>query len=124
METALFPLSLGAKPRDLLDLWCLPHIQLAVLQAPQQSRHPERSASQLCRITKGFIARSRRTPAMLPGGCSRELSGRKLQREVKRSQTPSEADLSRRAVEGSAFPFPHNEYSGPRPRPRLNYPPA
>jgi hypothetical protein len=28
---------------DLLDLSCLPHIQLAVLQAPQQSRHPERS---------------------------------------------------------------------------------
>jgi hypothetical protein len=26
---------------DFLDLSCLPHIQLAVLQAPQQSRHPE-----------------------------------------------------------------------------------
>ena len=25
---------------DLLDLSCLPHIQLAVLQGPQQSRHP------------------------------------------------------------------------------------
>jgi len=45
---------------DLLDLSCLQHIQLAVLQAPQSSRHPERSASQICRITKGFMARSRR----------------------------------------------------------------
>src|ERR1700747_2507837 len=45
---------------DLLDLSCLPPIRLAVLQAPQSSRHPERSASQICRITKGFMARSRR----------------------------------------------------------------
>src|SRR6201998_26352 len=102
METALFPLSLGAKPRDLLDLSCLPHIQLAVLQAPQSSRHPERSASQICRITKGFMARSRRTPAMLPSGYSWELSGRKLQRKLKKSQAPSEA-------EGSAVPGPFVE---------------
>jgi hypothetical protein len=34
---------------------------------------------------------------MLPGGCPWELSGRKLQRKLKRSQTPSEA-------EGSAVP--------------------
>src|ERR1700758_5498289 len=68
---------------DLLDLSCLPPIRLAVLQAPQSSRHPERSASQICRITKGFMARSRRTPAMLVGRCSRELSSRKLPRKKK-----------------------------------------
>src|SRR5580692_6413698 len=33
--------------------------------APKQSRHPERSASQIYRVTKGFMARSRRTPAVL-----------------------------------------------------------
>src|ERR1700739_2139626 len=77
METALFPLSLGAKPRDLLDLWCLPKIQLAVLQAPQPSRHPERSASQICRITKGFMARGRRAcperSRRNPGNASRRM---------------------------------------------------
>ena len=41
---------------------------------------------------------------MLRGRCFWELSGRKLQRRIKRSQTPSEADLSRRAVEESAVP--------------------
>jgi hypothetical protein len=39
---------------------------------------------------------------MLVGGCSSELSGHKLQGKLKKSQPPSEADLSRRAVEGSA----------------------
>jgi hypothetical protein len=48
------------------------------------------------------MARSRRTTAMLLGRCSRELSDSKLQRKIKKSQTPSEADLSRRAGEGSA----------------------
>jgi hypothetical protein len=76
---------------DFFDLSCLPHIQLAVLQAPQQSRHPERSASQICRITKGFMARSRRTPAMLVGRCSSELSGHKLQGKLKKSQPLSGA---------------------------------
>jgi hypothetical protein len=50
------------------------------------------------------MARSRRTPAMIVGICCWELSGRKLQRKIKKSQTPSVADLSRRAVEGSAVP--------------------
>ena len=48
------------------------------------------------------MVRSRRTPAMLVGRCVWELSGRKLQRKIKKSQAPSEADLPRRAVEGSA----------------------
>jgi hypothetical protein len=30
-----------------------------------QSRHPERSASQICRVIQGLVARSRRTPAVL-----------------------------------------------------------
>src|ERR1700693_2200295 len=38
------------------------------------------------------MARSRRTPAMLVGRCSWELSGRKLQRNIKNSQTPSKAE--------------------------------
>jgi hypothetical protein len=48
-----------------------------------QNRHPERSASQIYRKQKGFKARSRRTPAMLVGRCSWELSGRKLHRKIK-----------------------------------------
>ena len=59
------------------------------MQAPKQSRHPERSASQIYRITEGFMARSRRTPAIFIGRCFWELSGRKLQRTIKKSQTPS-----------------------------------
>jgi hypothetical protein len=37
------------------------------------------------------MARSRRTPAMLVDRCSWELSGRKLQRNLKKSQTPTVA---------------------------------
>ena len=47
---------------------------------------------------EGFIARSRRTSAMLVGRCYSELSGHKH----KKSQPPSEADLSRRTVEEPA----------------------
>jgi hypothetical protein len=39
---------------------------------------------------------------MLVRRCSWELSSRKLPRKIKKSQTLSAADLSRRAVEGSA----------------------
>ncbi len=42
------------------------------------------------------------TPAMLVGRCSSELSGHRPQGKLKKSQPPSEADLSRRAVEGPA----------------------
>jgi hypothetical protein len=72
---------------------CFLHIQLAVFQAlssPQQSRHPERSASQIYR-KQGFMARSRRTPAMHVGRGSCELSGRKLHRKIKKSQPLSGA---------------------------------
>ncbi len=41
---------------------------------------------------------------MLVGRHSSELSGHRLQGELKMSHPPSEADLSRRAVEGSAVP--------------------
>ena len=40
---------------------------------------------------------------MLVGRCSSELSGHRLQGKLKKSQPPSAADLSRRAVEGSAL---------------------
>jgi len=39
---------------------------------------------------------------MLVGRSSSELSGHKLQGKLKKSQPPSEADLSRRAGEGPA----------------------
>src|ERR1700722_19360839 len=41
-------------------------------QSPRKRRHPERSASQIYRITQGFMARSRRTPAMFVRRCSSE----------------------------------------------------
>src|ERR1700748_571360 len=37
--------------------------------------------------TEGFMARSRRTPATLISRCSWELSGRKLERKIKKSET-------------------------------------
>jgi hypothetical protein len=43
------------------------------------------------------MARSRRTPAMFVGRCFWGLFDRKLQRKIKKSQTPS-------AAEGSAVP--------------------
>jgi hypothetical protein len=52
-------------------------------QSPRKRRHPERSASQIYRITQGFMERSRRTPAMFVGRCSSELSGRRLQGKSK-----------------------------------------
>jgi hypothetical protein len=58
------------------------------------------------------MARSRRTPAMLIGRCSYELSGRKLQLKIEKSQTTSVADLSRRAVEGFAVSLTPHKFSG------------
>jgi hypothetical protein len=66
-------------------------IQRDVFQSPPETRHPERSASQIYRITEGFMARSRRTPAMLVGRCSSELSGHRLQGKLKKSQPLSGA---------------------------------
>src|ERR1700689_3907393 len=54
-----------------------------VFLSPPKRRHPERSASQIYRITEGFMARSRRTPAMLVGRRSSELSGHRLQAKLK-----------------------------------------
>jgi hypothetical protein len=61
---------------------------------PTQTRHPERSASQIYCTTKGSMARSRRTPAMLPGRCSRELSSRKLQRKKSHKLRPERTRTS------------------------------
>jgi hypothetical protein len=44
---------------------CFMPIQPAVFQVPRQSRHPERSASQIYRVTQRLMARSRRTPRVL-----------------------------------------------------------
>jgi hypothetical protein len=76
---------------DFLDLSCLLHIQPAVSQAPQQNRHPERSASQIYRkqralrraVEEPVLSGVEGTPAMLVGRCSRGLSGRELQRKIK-----------------------------------------
>jgi hypothetical protein len=58
------------------------HIQPSVLQAPAKnvilSEALRRSIA-----NRGLMARSRRTPAMLLGRCSWELSGRKLHRKKK-----------------------------------------
>jgi hypothetical protein len=74
---------------------CFLHTQPAVFQAPDKavilSEALRRSIA-----NRGLMARSRRTPAMLVGRCSRELSGRKLQLKIKSHK--------RRAVEGSAVP--------------------
>ncbi len=52
-------------------------------EAPHRSMH-----------NRGFMARSRRTPAMLVGRCSSELSGHRLQGELKKSQPPTGAQRS------------------------------
>ena len=85
-----------------------------VFQSPPKRRHPERSASQIYRITEGFMARSRRTPAMLVGRCSSGLSGHRLQGNLKshrlRAQPRACPERSRR---GSAVPrtFPGNVFN-------------
>jgi hypothetical protein len=53
------------RARDFFDLFVLSAYSTSSTQAPRQSRHPERSASQICRVTQGFMARSRRTSAGL-----------------------------------------------------------
>jgi hypothetical protein len=50
-----------------------PAFPTSCMQAPKQSRHPERSASQIYRVTKGFVARSRRISAVLIYPCCSEL---------------------------------------------------
>src|ERR1700733_14489291 len=75
------------------------------------------------------MARSRRacpepaegTPAMLVGRCSSELSSHKLQAKSKKSQAPSEADLSRHAVEGSAVLLHHHPTFSFTPRFPLDF---
>jgi hypothetical protein len=64
------------------------------------------------------MARSRRTPAMLVGRCSWELSDRKLQRKIKKSQTPSEAEGSAvpRTSPGSAEYYTQTKLSSRLPR--------
>ena len=50
---------------DFFDLFVFSAYQPVVFQALQQSRHPERSASQIYRVKTALVARSRRTPAVL-----------------------------------------------------------
>jgi hypothetical protein len=77
---------------------CFLHIQPPEFSSPRQSRHPERSASQIYpkqRVLWRGVEEpvpnvAEGTPAMLVGGCSWELSGRKLHRKIRKSQTPEE----------------------------------
>src|SRR3984957_17175903 len=71
-----------------------------IFQSPRKGRHPERSASQIYRITQGFMARSRRTPAMFVGRCSSELSGRRLQGKSKVTGSERSASQIYRIKEG------------------------
>jgi hypothetical protein len=69
---------------------------------PPQSRHPERSAARICRITDALwrgveepvpsVAEG--TQAMIVGRCSSKLSSHKIQSKSKKSQAPSEAEGS------------------------------
>ena len=138
---------------------CHPDSSLVILDTQTDVFNPlakpsscERSASQICRTTKGLQARSRTTPAMTIGRYYWELSGHRLRGKLKKSRPPSvpgfptsqllpatayvvllkenyiqlieaatldrksgEADLSRRAVEGSAVlrTFPGNVFATP-----------
>ena len=68
---------------DFFDLFAFFAPDQMFFQSPQKRRHPERSASQIYRITEAFMARSRRTPAMLVGRCSSQLSSHRLQGNLK-----------------------------------------
>jgi hypothetical protein len=94
---------------------CFLHIQPAGFQADKTvilSEALRRSIS-----TEGFMARSRRACPERSRGNPGDACWQMLLRafrpqtatEDKKSQTPSEADLSRRAVEGSAVPRPFVE---------------
>jgi hypothetical protein len=61
---------------------------------PPQSRHPERSAARIYRITDGLWRAVEGPPAMLVGRCSSELSSHKLQAKSKKSQAPTGAKRS------------------------------
>jgi hypothetical protein len=74
------------------------------------------------------MARSRRTPAMFVGGCSWELSGRKLHRKIKKSQTLSEAlrrSIANRGLYGAEskdpgvfkLPMPFEHFQPLKPAP-------
>jgi hypothetical protein len=103
----------------LFRSFVLLHIQPAVLQAPQQRRHPERSAAQIYRITEDLWRKAEGTPATLPGRCSWELSGHRLQGKLKKSQPPSEAERlqfhsTRNNTEGSPQLSPLSSRSSAR----------
>jgi hypothetical protein len=87
---------------DFFDLFVFSAYPTSCISSPRQSRHPERSASQIYRkqralwrgVEEPVLSEAEGTPAMLISRCSREPSGRKLQRKIKKSQTPSEAEGS------------------------------
>jgi hypothetical protein len=64
------PLPLSFREPVIFRSFVLLAYPTSCIASPQQSRHPERSASQIYRITKGFMARSRRTSATRPDRCS------------------------------------------------------
>src|SRR3984957_269775 len=84
---------------DFFDLFAFLH-PTRYFSVPSKKGHPERSASQIYRITQGFMARSRRTPAMFVGRCSSELSGRRLQGKSKVTGSERSASQIYRIKEG------------------------
>ena len=66
-----------------------------VFQSPPERRHPERSASQIYRISTSLWREVEGPRRCLLGRCSSELSGHELQGKLKKSQPLSGAHLSR-----------------------------
>ena len=101
---------------DFFDLLCFFN-RPDVFQSPPETRHPERSASQIYRITEGFMARSRRAcpersrgnPGDAVGRCSSKLSGHRHQEIEKVTASERTPDFLLRCT--------HQ-----RPRMRLSFP--
>jgi hypothetical protein len=80
---------------DFFDLFVFSAYPTSCISSPRQIRHPERSASQIYPKQRALwrgveepvpnVAEG--TPAMFVGRCSWELSGRKLHRKIRKSQT-------------------------------------
>src|SRR5580693_10311888 len=67
---------------DFFDLFVFQHTQPAAFQAPDKAVILSEALRRSI-VNRGFMARSRRTPAMLVGRCFWKLSDRKLQRKIK-----------------------------------------
>jgi hypothetical protein len=87
---------------DFFDFFLfLPHPTGMFLALPQD-RHPERSASQIYRLRERLQRVVEGPRGCLLADALQSFPATKTQREIKKSRPPSAADLSRRAVEGSA----------------------